>query len=526
MSRKLVLLLAASVMCASLGAYAEALWTFDCNTEGWWSWNNVELSWKDVSGGKLSYIPNGLGDPHAGVRFNQALADHQYLRFSMDGTGIPVADATGMVYLFTEAGHAGIRFDLVEGSNIYMIDLVNATVEDDGGGQGGTTLSQFRLDLPQDGPEQFEGFEFVIDWVYLGTDNAFVPAAQDTADCSMVSTSNAYTAWKVSTAPNINGYIEAGEYPDYPLYLNNISMASMRGTRLNYVQDDTDISGIFWFAWDDTWFYCAARVTDTAVEYLADQGQALNGTDCIQLCTDHQYLHDDSMMNDEPGGVNIHDVAPGQASDPNTAAYWQHWGPPDEIGYPDSFPNSQFAGHTDASGNMYEVELAIKWSDFDPNPPTPYVGMQMGYMAMLLDTDGGALSELWWNAGNGVNQIGGPVSTWATMTLGADPNDPDGDGLSNDEETALGTDPENPDTDGDGLSDGAEVNQHGTSPLLVDTDDDGVSDPMELTFGSDPTDPLSVPGLPVASYAGIALLVVLLAGAGVVLTLRLRKRLS
>jgi hypothetical protein len=42
--------------------------------------------------------------------------------------------------------------------------------------------------------------------------------------------------------------------------------------------------------------------------------------------------------------------------------------------------------------------------------------------------------------------------------------DSDGDGLSDDEETAHGTDPSNPDTDGDGLSDGREV-ANGFDPL-------------------------------------------------------------
>ena len=67
------------------------------------------------------------------------------------------------------------------------------------------------------------------------------------------------------------------------------------------------------------------------------------------------------------------------------------------------------------------------------------------------------------------------------------PSDPDGDGLSNDEEAALGTDPDNPDTDADGLSDGDEVHTSGTNPLLPDTDGDGLDDGEEVnTYGSDP----------------------------------------
>lgn len=59
--------------------------------------------------------------------------------------------------------------------------------------------------------------------------------------------------------------------------------------------------------------------------------------------------------------------------------------------------------------------------------------------------------------------------------------DEDEDGLSNLEEYQNKTNPENPDSDGDGLSDGDEVNTHGTSPTNADSDDDGLSDGDELT---------------------------------------------
>jgi hypothetical protein len=46
-----------------------------------------------------------------------------------------------------------------------------------------------------------------------------------------------------------------------------------------------------------------------------------------------------------------------------------------------------------------------------------------------------------------------------------------------------------PDSDGDGLSDGAEVNVHGTDPHDPDTDGDGLGDGDEVTsFGTDPLD--------------------------------------
>jgi hypothetical protein len=79
-------------------------------------------------------------------------------------------------------------------------------------------------------------------------------------------------------------------------------------------------------------------------------------------------------------------------------------------------------------------------------------------------------------------------------------DDPDNDGLTNDEEEYYGTDPYNADTDEDGFTDGEEVNA-GTDPLdpndypgvVVDTDGDGIPDEWEeehfgCTTCSDPND--------------------------------------
>lgn len=67
-------------------------------------------------------------------------------------------------------------------------------------------------------------------------------------------------------------------------------------------------------------------------------------------------------------------------------------------------------------------------------------------------------------------------------------DDEDADGLTRGEEDELNTDPVLADTDGDGLSDGDEVNTHGTLPLIDDTDGDGVADGDEIAAGTDPLD--------------------------------------
>ncbi len=70
----------------------------------------------------------------------------------------------------------------------------------------------------------------------------------------------------------------------------------------------------------------------------------------------------------------------------------------------------------------------------------------------------------------------------ATSVVGFDP---DHDGLTNAQETALGTDPNNKDTNGDGIDDGAEV-ALGLSPTNMDMDGDGVPNATEIANGTNP----------------------------------------
>src|SRR5690606_33569004 len=88
------------------------------------------------------------------------------------------------------------------------------------------------------------------------------------------------------------------------------------------------------------------------------------------------------------------------------------------------------------------------------------------------DTDGDGLSD------------GVEVMDYGTSAVLADT---DGDGLTDAEEiNETETDPLVADTDGDGLTDGEEVNDHGTNPNAVDTDGDGFSDLLEIRLGSNP----------------------------------------
>ena len=68
-------------------------------------------------------------------------------------------------------------------------------------------------------------------------------------------------------------------------------------------------------------------------------------------------------------------------------------------------------------------------------------------------------------------------------------DDPDMDGLTNEEERAINTDPTDPDSDNDGLSDRQEAMNRASDPLKADTDQDGSSDFIEIIDGTNPRIP-------------------------------------
>jgi hypothetical protein len=94
----------------------------------------------------------------------------------------------------------------------------------------------------------------------------------------------------------------------------------------------------------------------------------------------------------------------------------------------------------------------------------------------------------------------------AGVTLFDDDADSDGDGISDADEVsgAFGyvTSPANTDTDGDTIGDLDEITGRfgpPTNPTLADTDGDGVSDGVELSAGTDPTNPNDFPAIPALS---------------------------
>ncbi len=145
------------------------------------------------------------------------------------------------------------------------------------------------------------------------------------------------------------------------------------------------------------------------------------------------------------------------------------------------------------SGGIKGVINEVGWE--------PVSGLDSAIPGAVADVGDGKFTVVLDNGGNGMRS-GVEVEPsdndslddiWEIENFGnldqTDDGDPDEDGLTNVREFELMTRPTVADTDRDGLTDGAEVDEHMTNPLALDTDGDGASDGFELAFDKDPNDP-------------------------------------
>ncbi len=127
--------------------------------------------------------------------------------------------------------------------------------------------------------------------------------------------------------------------------------------------------------------------------------------------------------------------------------------------------DGQYVAFASLASNLVDDDTNGAWDVFVSTNPSP-------------DTDGDGLPNTYEEA-HVCLDVGVPDAD----------ADPDTDGLSNTQERDVVTDPCSADTDGDTLSDGDEVNTHGTDPRRLDTDGDGLADGDELsTHGTLPTE--------------------------------------
>jgi uncharacterized repeat protein (TIGR02543 family) len=126
------------------------------------------------------------------------------------------------------------------------------------------------------------------------------------------------------------------------------------------------------------------------------------------------------------------------------------------------------------------MENSTKWADtMETYVASGYLFERVGLDPLDPDTDGDGLTD------------GAEVNTHQTSPV---LDDTDSDGLIDGAEiNSHSSDPLKPDTDGDGLSDHEEVTRYGTNPALKDTDSDGFDDRFEIETGFDPTTADSTP---------------------------------
>lgn len=424
----------ALVLLTGTAMAAPAVATFDCDLEGFNPVAGATLAWEDVSGGKAVY---GLDSEFSGTfdpimqspyTYDVDLSDGAYFRAQVTITGAPDGSHSGGLFLFAtetdgawkdvwrvevpwENGTHTVTIDATTGGNLSL-----GTNDPHVANPADEIITQWRIDLPDNTAiGGFENLRIEVDWAALGVAADYTPAEQDTEVCPTVLTDWTYTAPGLGTAPVMDGVVTAAEYggqAGIPFTQDNI--AAIGGFAAGAASTDDDFSGTFYFGWDETYLYVGAQISDDTVVYNRDQGQKLNATDGIQICTDHLNQASGTVGTDD--GFYIHDLVPGQASDNNTPAYWQHW--PGDADTPGAnqptFPNRVIGGRTVTGG--YEVEMALPWSDFGPNPPTGIgVGSTLGYCILIMDDDtGGGVSDLPYG------HSGAPWATvpWPVLTLG------------------------------------------------------------------------------------------------------------
>ncbi len=414
-------------MCLALAllampAMAQVVFTFDTDDMGFTiggtagamtlSWDNGSLK---LTGGDGDTFDPQVVAPSDNPQFPFAGDDHKEFAIKYSASNLDT-DYTCGVFTFSSAGHARQQIPYINGADqVYRLNF--STGDPDGvspvnlANFEGQDINFFRLDFPEEDPGWADGDTvLLIDWIAWSNDPSFVPTqggGEGEGEGEGEPTWDNWPVSKVTTPPTIDGVVNPSEYGSAVLTMDPATMAANGGSGTGS-GFSAEMACDYYFAWDATALYIGCVVTDDQINNLKNQGDPLNATDIMQIAFDHANAGASATTSD---GLTIHDVAPGQANDPNTPAYFEHWGG----GAGMTFDNVEYASDTSNAPN-WSVELKIPWSDFNP-APTAQIGMQLGYLALLMDFDDDSLNELWWNGGDGTNIIGGPGDVYNKMTL-------------------------------------------------------------------------------------------------------------
>jgi len=210
----------------------------------------------------------------------------------------------------------------------------------------------------------------------------------------------------VSVVPQYDGVLNAGEWDD--ALAVNVSYADFVtngiGTSITATTPSAgDISGVYYFKWDETNLYMAFSVTDDLLQWRKTYPGPYNGQDAVQLCF-NPYNNASAVFET---GAWIFDIV-AETSDTQGADIYRH------TGTLNVDPNN-IASTISPTNDGYVIEMVIAWDEIKPNL-TATQGDIHGLGLMILDFDGSVVDSLLCDFGSGVNVIAQPAQ-WNTMTL-------------------------------------------------------------------------------------------------------------
>ncbi len=209
-----------------------------------------------------------------------------------------------------------------------------------------------------------------------------------------------------AVTPLYDGVISAGEWDD--ALAVNVSYADFItngiGTSITAsTPDAADISGVYYFKWDQTYLYMAFVVTDDMLQWRKAYPGPYNGQDAVQICF-NPYNSASAVFET---GAWIFDIV-AETSDTQGADIYRHTGPLN------TDPNN-IASTISETNDGYVIEAAIAWQEIKSSL-TATQGDIHGIGLMILDFDGSVADNLLCDFGSGANVIGDPAQ-WNTMTL-------------------------------------------------------------------------------------------------------------